>query len=406
MTAPAGKRLLTVQPVADGGGSEKALIGLIRQLAGDGWECHVALPCPPRLAGEYEDASAVVHIVAMDRVTASGSTWRWLKYAAGWPVTVARLARLARRLDVDVVHSNSLHCWHGWAVAQLVGRPHVWHAREIVFQSQVALRLERWLARHLADVVIAASGAVARQLDAGNVTVVTDEADPRVFNPSRAGHFRQEIGVDDTAPLVGSVARLDTWKGFDVLLDAFQRLDQSGHTLDLVVAGGHVAGKEDYAQRLRDRAESIRAVHWLGPRHDVPNLMADLDVFVQVSIEPEPFGLVLVEALAAGVPVVAGAAGGPMEILGQAESPAGRLVPPGEPGALAEAVLALLPPGGSSTASRRARTPLRTPAAAGFPAVFNGVLRGRPGCLQRRHARNRVEGVPETNLEEPGPPFG
>ena len=49
-----------------------------------------------------------------------------------WP----RLARLARRLGVDVVHSNSLHTWYGWAAARLVRRPHVVHAREIVVQSR------------------------------------------------------------------------------------------------------------------------------------------------------------------------------------------------------------------------------------------------------------------------------
>ena len=66
----------------------------------------------------------------------------------------------------------------------------MWHAREIVFQSRAALRVERWLARHFADAVIAMSAAVAAQLDPGNVTVVTDEADPTAFRAGRAGRFR------------------------------------------------------------------------------------------------------------------------------------------------------------------------------------------------------------------------
>ena len=390
MTATRAKRLLSVQPTADGGGSETALIGLIRQLGDDGWECHVALPSAPRLAGEYADAGATVHVIFMPRVTTSGSPTRWVAYALAWPVAVARLAQLARRLGIDVVHSNSLHCWHGWAAAALLRRPHVWHAREIVFQSRAALGLERWLARHFADAVIAVSMAVASQLDPRNVTVVTDEADPRVFNPVRAGRFRRDAGIDDITPLVGSIARLDTWKGFDVLLDGWREVRQARPDVELVVAGGSVAGKEGYAAGLRERARSTPGVHWLGSRSDVPEVLADLDVFVQVSTQPEPFGLVLVEALATGVPVVAGAAGGPLEILGGAGAAAGRLVTPGDPAALARAVLALLPREGSSTAARRARTALRSPSGPGFLSVFDRVT--RPGCrpLGWRRGRDRV----------------
>src|SRR5262249_18560405 len=157
-------------------------------------------------------------------------------------------------------------------------------------------------------------------------------------------------------PLIGSIARLDTWKGFDVLLDSWKDVRRARPDAELVIAGGSVAGKEDYAAGLRERARSLPGVAWLGPRGDVLEVLADLDVFGQVSTQPEPFGLVLVEALATGVPVVAGAAGGPLEILSAAGAgpAAGRLVTPGDAAALAGALLTLLPRDGSSTARRRA----------------------------------------------------
>jgi glycosyltransferase involved in cell wall biosynthesis len=292
---------------------------------------------------------------------------------------VVRLAVLARRVDAGVVHTNSLHSWHGWAAARIAGRRHVWHAREIVFQSGAALRLERFLAAHFADRVVAVSQAVADQFrPAGNVVVVTDEADPEQFGPERAGRFRGRAGIDDRAPLAGSVARLDTWKGFDALLDAVPLIRRERPDFELVVAGPTVPGKEEYAARLAGKAARLPGVHWLGPRRDVGDLMADLDVFVQVSTEPEPFGLVVVEALASGVPVVAGAAGGPLEILGpdavRERQPGGRLVPPGDSGALAAAVVELLPPAGSSTAGRRSRGRLRSPGADAFARLFAEVV--------------------------------
>jgi glycosyltransferase involved in cell wall biosynthesis len=364
---------------------------MIRQLAKDGWECHVIVPGPARLTDEYGAAGAVLHVVPMDRLTTSGSRARWVGYALRWPVTVARLALLTRRLQAEVVHSNSLHSWYGWAVAALTRRPHVWHAREMVVQSRAALGVERWLAGHFASVVIAVSAAVAGQLDPANVVVVTDEADPVEFRPDRAGRFRAGAGIDDRIPLVGSVARLDTWKGFEVLLDAYPAIRAARPQVELVIAGGAVAGKEAYAAGLERRAAGLPGVHWLGPRRDVGDVLADLDVFVQVSTEPEPFGLVIVEALASGVPIVAGDAGGPVEILAETDhdprAPIGRLVEPGDPAALAAATLALLPPGGSDPARRRARPRLRQPGDARFSPIFDEVRQRRPSG--RRSWRRR-----------------
>jgi glycosyltransferase involved in cell wall biosynthesis len=377
--------------VADGGGSERALIAMIRSLTSSGWECHVALPDLPALASEYRDAGAILHIVPMNRLSTSGSQARWLRYCLGWPRSVVALSLLARRVGADVVHSNSLHCWYGWAAALVTGRPHVWHAREIVFQSSAALRLERFMTKKFAQRVIAISGAVAAQLDEGNVVVLTDEADPSTFNPGRAGRFRYEAGIADEVPLIGSVARLDTWKGFDTLLDAFPMIKERRPDAELVIAGPVVPGKELYAATLESRARSMSGVHWLGPRSDVAEIMADCDVFVQVSSQPEPFGLVIVEALACGTPVVAGDAGGPAEIIAAARDSRGAcwasgvLVPPRDPASLAAATVGLLPAGPSSTDRRRSRTALADARAGGFEELFSSVL--QPGRVRLRRRR-------------------
>lgn len=284
---------------------------MVRQLCADGWECHIAVPGEARLASEYAAAGAHLHVIAMERLTTSGNSLRWVRYLARWPLTVIELTRLARVIDVDVVHTNSLHSWYGWAVAVLVRRPHVWHAREVVFQSGSALRVERWLTRHFAARVIAISQVVANQLPGAPVEVVTDEADPERFSPSRAGRFRTEQNIADSVVLIGCVARLDTWKGFGTLLDAFEILRPLHPGIEVVLVGSPVPGKEGYAAEIQARSSRTPGVRWMGSRRDVEDVMADLDVFVQVSSEPEPFGLVVVEALASGVPVVAGREGGP-----------------------------------------------------------------------------------------------
>jgi glycosyltransferase involved in cell wall biosynthesis len=369
-------RLLSVQPVAERGGSDHLLVRMLRSLPLDEFDCHVALPGPSPLAAEFAAAGAELHPVPMERLSTSHGAAEWVGYAGGWPVAVGRLVRLIRRLRIDVVHTNSLHSLYGWAAAAITGRPHVWHAREIVVQSGAALRLERLLAHHFAVKVVCMSQAIADQLDPGNLEVVYDTVDPDEFRPGRAGAFRARVGIPDEAPLVGAVGRLDTWKGFEVLLDAFDVAKARRPDAHLVVAGVPVTGKEQLATDLATRAARLPGVHWLGPRADTPELFADLDLFVLPSTEPEPFGIVVVEALASGTPVVVTDAGGAPEIVARATPGSGTTVPPAHHGALADAIARLLPATTSATA-RRGRPARQPPAATGrFAEIFREAAAG------------------------------
>jgi glycosyltransferase involved in cell wall biosynthesis len=372
-------RLLSVQPVAERGGSDHLLVRMLRSLPLDEFDCHVALPGPSPLAAEFAAAGAELHTVPMERLSTSHGAAEWAGYAGGWPVAVGRLVRLIRRLRIDVVHSNSLHSLYGWAAAAVTGRPHVWHAREIVVQSGAALQLERFLAHHFAVKVMCMSQAIADQLDPGNVEVVYDTVDPDEFRPGRAGAFRGRVGIPDDVPLVGAVGRLDTWKGFEVLLDAFELAKERRRDAHLVVAGGPVTGKEQLATDLATHAARLPDVHWLGPRADTPDLFADLDLFVLPSTEPEPFGIVVVEALASGAPVVVTDAGGAPEIVARATPGSGTTVRPADAGALADAIARRLPPA-TSTTERRGRPARQPPAAPGrYAEIFREAASGGHG---------------------------
>jgi glycosyltransferase involved in cell wall biosynthesis len=367
-------RLLSLQPVAERGGSDQALVGMLRSLPPAEFACHVAVPSEPPLRAELEAAGAMIHIVPMRRISTSHGIGSWAGYAAGWPVAATRLTRLARRIDADIVHSNSLHSWYGWAVATATRRPHVWSAREIVVQSGAALRVERSLARR-ADLVIAASQAVAAQLDRRNVVVVHENADAAVFRPSRAGAFRARVDIPDDVPVVATVGRIDTWKGIDVLLDAWPRAKAARSDLHLVVAGAAVRGKDDYFATLATRAGALADVHWLGPRDDVADLYADADVVVVPSTQPEPYGLVAVEALASGTPIIASDAGGLPEIVASAHPGAGTLVPPRDVDELATALVGWGErTGPTSTSIRAARPPLREPEPDRYAELLRGVV--------------------------------
>ena len=370
--------VLSVQPVAERGGSDQALLRLARSLGAAGWTVHVALPAASPMAAEFAAAGVTLHVVPMRRISTSHGLGAWLAYALAWPQSVARLRRLSRAVQADVVHSNSLHSWYGWAAAWTTGKPHIWHAREIVVQSPVALTVERFLALHFAQRVVAVSEAVAAQLHQSNLVVVHEEVDQTEFFPGRAGRARAALGLADDVLLVGYVGRIDTWKGVDVLLDSVPlmgpRAGGPAGALQLVVAGGPVEGKEAYAGSLRHQAQDL-GVLWLGPLSGTAagDLIADLDCLVLPSTEPEPWGLVLVEALACGTPVVATGAGGAGEIVVGLPTGAGRLVPPRDAAALATAVAGLLP-SATSTELRQARRVLRAGEPAPYVEIFESVV--------------------------------
>ncbi len=361
-----------MQPVAERGGSDQALLRLVRSLPRGDFDFHIAVPGPSPLAKEFEAAGATLHVIPMPRLSTSHGAGEWSSYVVGWPVAVARLIALARRIRVDVVHSNSLHSWYGWAAARALGLPHVVHAREIVVQSKTALRVERALCRHFTTRVIAVSYAVAAQLDPANVVVLDEYLDPDEFSPSYAGVFRTRVGLPDDAPVVGAVARLDPLKGLDVLLDAYAIARATRADLQLVIVGSPVLGQDAYADDLRARVAATPGVHLLESRDDVPDVMADLDVLAFPSVEPESYGLVLVEALASGTPVIASDHGGPPEIVGRATPGTATVVPPGDADALGTALLDLLP-AQTSAVSRRARLPAFTPPPSRFAELFRAV---------------------------------
>ncbi len=382
-----------MQPVAERGGSDQALLRLVRSLPRGEFDFHIALPGPSPLAAEFAAAGATLHEIPMQRLSTSHGTAAWASYVLGWPMAVARLTRLARRLQVDVVHSNSLHSWYGWAVARLLGRPHVVHAREIVVQSRVALRVERALCRHFATRVIAVSYAVAAQLDPANVVVLDEYLDPDEFSPSHAGRFRARMGLPDDAPIVGAVARLDPLKGLDVLLDAFELVRAKRPEAQLVIVGSPVLGQDAYAEGLHARVAATSGAHLDESRDDIPEVMADLDVLAFPSIEPESYGLVLVEALASGTPVVATDHGGPPEIVDRATPGTALVVPVRDATALAAALLDLLPEQ-TSPERRRARVPAFTAPSPRFAEVFRDVTDHREHANTDPHDSSLTQSAP------------
>lgn len=242
-----------------------------------------------------------------------------------------RLARRLRKLRPDVVHAYTLKSLvYGGLAAKLSATPLVWQVNDriaIDYLPSPAVRGIRLLARRATAGVIAISETTLEPL--GALDVPTSIVHHAIALEPRA------VKDQHDALVVGMVGRLAEWKGQHVFLAAFAQAFPDGLERAVVV-GSALFGEDDYADALHAQVEGLGIsdrVEFRGFRDDIAGELACLDMLVHASVLPEPFGRVVVEGMAAGLPVVAPAAGGPLEII--TDGVDGVLYPPGNVAALA-----------------------------------------------------------------------
>jgi glycosyltransferase involved in cell wall biosynthesis len=318
------------------GGVETLLVTLARNREVDPGHRHdFALCFPGRCADDLAAAGATPTMLGEVRVRRP------------WTVLAARrrLSDLLRRERPDVVVSHS-----PWAHA--VFAPAVRAARvPLVFWRHGATDgrhwLERWARRTAPDLMICNSrfgAATAPRLFRGvpcEVLYYPVELAETSTGPLRSA-VRATLGTAEQAVVIIQVSRMEPWKGQAVLIEALGSLGPRADWACWMVGGAQRPGEAVYERGLARRSEELGLggrIRFLGQRGDVPSLLAAADIFCQPNTGPEPFGIVFVEALGRGLPVVATDIGAAPEIVDRS---CGILVPPGESAALAAALASLL----------------------------------------------------------------
>ena len=349
------------------GGSEVALISMIAGLRDSrpDWQCQVVLPGDGPLRERIEAAGAQCVVVpmppALARVGESAAIrGRWsagstitlgLRLAASafaLPAYEARLARTLSAFRPDIIHTNGFKAHVLGARVRLPRCAVVWHLHEYVSRRP----LTRWLLRRYAgrcDAIVANSASVAADVASilgahTPVYVVRNAVDLTVYTPEGPRLDLDALAGLPPAPAdvtrVGLVATFALWKGHETFLDALQRVPASRSIRGYIIGGPlYDSSGSQYSKRELEAmidARNLRSRAGLTGFLESAPAMRSLDVVVHASSEPEPFGLVIAEAMACGRALITTAHGGAAEII-EADRDA-LVAPPRDARALATAI--------------------------------------------------------------------
>lgn len=264
-----------------------------------------------------------------------------VRFSRPWSVMAARrnLAALLRERPFDAVITHA--CWPHAVFASAVRR---FERVQLINWVHDALKGEHWLDRRAArtppERVIANSHYTAAKV--GNVfptaecEVIYCPVERRIPEDpvTVRREVRAELGATEDETVIVQVSRMEAWKGHQLHLDALGKLRKLPDWKAWFVGGPQRPAERAYFESLQQTAQQLGVadrVHFLGQRSDVPRLLAAADIFCQPNTGPEPFGIVFVEALYAGLPVITTNCGGGAEIV---TKKCGVLTQPGDAAAL------------------------------------------------------------------------
>lgn len=280
----------------------------------------------------------------------SFSPVRQLKFwADGWSLT-GRLVKLIRTENIRLVHINSEACWVAAFAAKIAGTPAISHLHCLsILSPPPVARIATMVLNKFNQMLIAVSNSVKRAYLSNGASLkliqtIHNGLNIEVFDPKHIHPtLRSELHVEEDIPLIGMIANFDPRKGHhDFIAACALVLKRVPRAMFVIVGDTNLPNRPHYFQHIQKMAQRLgiaTAIRYLGPRNDIPNILASLDVVVQPSLT-EAGPIVPIEAMAMERPIVVTDVGGNSEEVVNGQT--GLVVPAQNIEAISEAILKLL----------------------------------------------------------------
>lgn len=330
------KNVLFVHSSSELYGSDRSLLNIVKNINKNEFGVFVILPCQGPLVEEMKKIDSVnveiyeVAVLRRKNLSIKGG----ILYIKDLIKSTAFLKKYIRKNNIDIVDTNTAVVFPGAIAAKKCGKKSVWHIREII-KNQFENKVVSMMMNQYADII------VANSISTGKALRVNKEKICVVYN---AVESEQPICKKEHTPLVvGMAGRINRWKGQKLFVDMAEMVHTQFPTVIFKIAGEAYSGeeylKEDLQKYIKDK-KLENNVFLLGQVCNMKKFYEELDIFALPSIQPEPFGLVVIEAMGYEIPVVATKHGGPIEIISEGQD--GYLVDFTSPKQMAEKVGILL----------------------------------------------------------------
>lgn len=319
--------ILFLHQSADLYGSDKVLLAIVSRLVGTRFHPIVALPLNGPLVTELKRAGVECHVLPLTRLSRGIMSLRGLLGVPGEiALSFSAIDNLLQGRPISLVHSNTLAVLTGALWARRHRVPHVWHVHEIIRHPRFVRTVYGYFLKWFADRIVCISQATQANLiedqpalESRCRLVWNGISRGATTSPAAVSAYRDSLRVGKGEVLLALVGRINRWKGQLLLVEAAGQLWQRGvRDFRIVIVGSVVPGQEHLLQAL-DQAISASPAH---SRISVQSFTSNIwtvwdscDVAIIPSIEPEPFGMVALEAMSAGKPIVAAGHGGLTEII-------------------------------------------------------------------------------------------
>lgn len=301
---------------------------------------------------------------------------------------IRRHVAFLRQHRIQLLHlNNSITRHHDWmAAARRHGIPCIVHERGLPSYGRADIAAGRGVAAIIPVSRWAGRAMVAQGVDDANIRVMYDGLDPAGFVPTRsAEELRREFNVAPGRPVVGIVGNIRHWKGQEVVVRALGEVVTTHPDVVCFFVGATTAGDAPYKAAI-DRFVADAGlgdnVRFTGYQSDVASFVGMMRVLIHASVDPEPFGMVILEGMALRKPIIGSRAGGPVEMV--VEGNTGYTFPLGDATTLAAHLTSLLnDPATAERMGQRGYDRVVTEFGVerymrGIHALYDAVLAGRP----------------------------
>ena len=342
------KNILFIHQSAELYGSDKTLLLLIKHLDKTKYQAVVILPNEGELKIELEKEKIKVVIAPVLKLYRKMFTPKNIfLFIKNIKITFKELDILNKEYKFDLVYSNTLAVLLGFFYARKRNIKHLWHVHEILEKPTIFSTVFRKLLRLKSNTLVVYNSIATQnfwRINKNSEVIWNGIEKPETISKDEINHLRQTIfSANDSKIIIALVGRISSWKGQQLLLRSFFSLAKNNINILLTFVGSPPPNQELFLIELQNSILDFKLENQviIVPFYqEISKIWQSIDIAVIPSIEPEPFGLVAVEAMLAKKPVVATNHGGLKEIVNHNET--GFLVNPNDEVALAEALKKLI----------------------------------------------------------------